>query len=378
MNINQQPGQNLGMNQDPATYTDHAYHDSDISLGSATPLKPHTHAAPIRTYAMEIEPPTGGLYGSILQCFGSCFGGLGTILPCCCCCFSPFRQVEQGNVGMVTRFGKFYKIADPGLTKVLPLTERINYVNMQITVMDLPSQWCLTKDNVKVYLSSVVYYSVTDPYKCLYEVQEFQRALRERTVTTLRLVAGARTLQDIIERREEIAKAIQEIIDEVSNSWGIAVESILIKDISLPDDLQTAFAQAAMSKRIGESKIITARAEVESAKLMRKAADILESKAAMQIRYLDAMQNMAKSSNSKVIFMPSASAIESLAENLKNKANFHGGPSSSSNAANGAKDELPESGLNRYDQQQALNLVDEAVQQERALPQTIVNTESYY
>jgi len=128
----------------------------------------------------------------------------------------------------------------------------------------------------------------------------------ERTQTTLRHVVGARVLQDVIERREEIAQSISEIIEDVAAGWGVQVESMLIKDIVFSQELQGSLSMAAQSKRIGESKIITAKAEVESAKLMRQAADILSSAPAMQIRYLEAMQAMAKSANSKVIFLPAA------------------------------------------------------------------------
>lgn len=153
----------------------------------------------------------------------------------------------------------------------------------------------------------------------------------ERTQTTLRHVIGARLLQDVIERREEIAVSIREIIEETAESWGVHVESMLVKDIVFSQELQDSLSMAAQSKRTGEAKVIAARAEVESAKLMRQAADILSSPAAMQIRYLEvcpdflllllfvfaalylisafftlsqAMQAMAKSSNSKVIFLP--------------------------------------------------------------------------
>ena len=117
-------------------------------------------------------------------------------------------------------------------------------------------------------------------------------------------MVGARVLQDVIERREEIAQSIGEIIEDVASGWGVQVESMLIKDIIFSNDLQDSLSMAAQSKRIGESKVIAARAEVESAKLMRQAADILSSAPAMQIRYLEAMQAMAKTANSKVIFLP--------------------------------------------------------------------------
>jgi len=108
----------------------------------------------------------------------------------------------------------------------------------------------------------------------------------------------------VIERREEIAASISEIIEDVATGWGVRVESMLIKDIIFSRELQDSLSMAAQSKRIGESKIIAARAEVEAAKLMRKAADILSSPAAMQIRSLEAYQQVAKSAETKVIFLP--------------------------------------------------------------------------
>ena len=162
----------------------------------------------------------------------------------------------------------------------------------------------MTKDNVTLHLTSVIYYHVTSPHKTAFGIADVRTALIERTQTTLRHVVGARVLQDVIERREEIALSIGEIIEGVAAQWGVKVESMLIKDMLFSNELQESLSMAAQSKRIGESKIIAARAEVEAAKLMRQAADILSSAPAMQIRYLEAMQAMAKSANSKVIFLP--------------------------------------------------------------------------
>jgi erythrocyte band 7 integral membrane protein len=159
---------------------------------------------------------------------------------------------------------------------------------------------------VNLQLTSVIYYHITSPHKAAFGISNIRQALIERTQTTLRHVIGARVLQDVIERREEIAQSIREIIEETATGWGAAVESMLIKDILFSQDLQDSLSMAAQSKRTGEAKVISARAEVESAKLMRQAADILSSAPAMQIRYLEAMQQMAKSANSKIIFMPSA------------------------------------------------------------------------
>jgi len=206
------------------------------------------------------------------------------------------------------KFGKYSRSVDPGLVKVNPLSEKLQTIEVSLQIVEVPRQEVCTKDNVTVHLTSVIYYYITDPYKAVFGVSNIKNALVERTQTILRHVVGARLLQDVIERREEIASNIREIIEETAEGFGVEVEAILIKDLNFSRELQDSLSMAAQSKRIGESKVIVARAEVESSKLMRQAADILASKAAMQIRYLEAMQAMAKSANSKVIFMPSATA----------------------------------------------------------------------
>ncbi|KAJ5612293.1 hypothetical protein N7510_005487 [Penicillium lagena] len=249
------------------------------------------------------NPDAHGWYSSYIHSLGQCIGFCGAF-PCCICCPNPFKPVNQGQVGLVSKFGRFERSVDPGLVKVNPLSEHLRTVDVKIQIVEVPRQVCMTKDNVTLHLTSVIYYGVVSPHIAAFGIADVRQALVERTQTTLRHVIGARVLQDVIERREEIAQSTSEIIEEVAAGWGVQVESMLIKDIIFSDDLQDSLSMAAQAKRIGESKVIAARAEVESAKLMRQAADILSSAPAMQIRYLEAMQSMAKSSASKVIFLP--------------------------------------------------------------------------
>ena len=207
---------------------------------------------------------------------------------------------------------------------------------MLILFTEVPKQVCMTKDNVNLQLTSVIYYHITSPHKAAFGISNIRQALVERTQTTLRHVVGARVLQDVIERREEIAQSIGEIIEDVASGWGVQVESMLIKDIIFSTELQDSLSMAAQSKRIGESKVIAARAEVESAKLMRQAADILSSAPAMQIRYLEAMQAMAKTANSKVIFLPATN--QTVQQQLAQADTYGEGPSnhgSSSKSSSG-------------------------------------------
>jgi erythrocyte band 7 integral membrane protein len=190
-------------------------------------------------------------------------------------------------------------------------------IDVKMQIVEVPQQTCMTKDNVSLFLTSVIYYHITSPHKAAFNISNIRQALVERTQTTLRHVIGARVLQDVIERREEIAQDIRNIVEEVAEGWGAEVESMLIRDIIFSQELQESLSMAAQSKRTGEAKVIAARAEVESAKLMRQAADILSSAPAMQIRYLEAMQAMARTANSKVIFLPSINqTVQNQLDNL--------------------------------------------------------------
>ena len=222
-------------------------------------------------------------------------------------------------------YASFERAVDPGLVKVNPLSEHLTAVDVKIQIVEVPRQVCMTKDNVTLNLTSVIYYQIISPHKAAFGITNVRQALVERTQTTLRHVIGARVLQDVIERREEIAQSTSEIIEDVAAGWGVQVESMLIKDIIFSNDLQDSLSMAAQSKRIGESKVIAARAEVESAKLMRQAADILSSAPAMQIRYLEAMQSMAKTANSKVIFLPAMN--QTVQQQLAAAENAGEGPS---------------------------------------------------
>ncbi|KAI0340735.1 hypothetical protein BDW22DRAFT_1359546 [Trametopsis cervina] len=245
---------------------------------------------------------THGFYGSMLQAFGSCIGFCGAI-PCCPLP-NPFRNVQQGSVGLVSRFGQFYKSVDPGLVQVNVCTESLRVVDVKIQISPIGRQKVITRDNVDVEIDSVIYFQITSPYRAAFGISDLRQALVERAQTTLRHVVGARAVQSVVTEREAIAFEIAEIVGDVADKWGVSIEGILIKDIIFSAEVSASLSSAAQQKRIGESKVIAARAEVDAARLMRQAADILASPAAMQIRQLEALQQMAKSASSKVVFVP--------------------------------------------------------------------------
>ncbi|KAI8888558.1 hypothetical protein K501DRAFT_209702 [Backusella circina FSU 941] len=253
---------------------------------------------------LDISTITHGWYGNMLNGLGSIIGALGTI-PCCIICPNPYKSIPQGDVGLISRFGKFYKCVDPGLVKINLATESIRRVDVKMQIVDIPRQSIMTKDNVTVRIDSVLYWHIVDPYQATYAVSDVQKALIERTQTTLRHILGGKVLQECVENRDSIAQEVQVITGRVADEWGVKIESILIKDFNFSAELQESFSAAAQARRIGESKIISAKAEVDSAKLMREAADILSAPSAMQIRYLDTLTALSKAPRTKVIFLPS-------------------------------------------------------------------------
>lgn len=289
-------------------------YEAEPQLQKPAPVVNHEPAVKpemvMKNFAKKYETPKASGYQSFISGLGSMFGACGAY---CCLCSNPYKEVQQGEVGLVQTFGALSRTVEPGLTYVNTWSEKLTRVNIKVIIREIPAQRCFTKDNVSVVITSVVYYNIIDPQKAIYSISDIHNAIIERTQTTLRDVIGCRVLQDVVEKREEIAESIEGVIAKTAFDWGVNIESILIKDLQLQEKVQASLSMAAEAKRIGEGKIINAKAEVESAKLMRKAADILASKPAMQIRYLDAMQNMAKSPGSRVIFMPSAQEIEKMA-----------------------------------------------------------------
>ncbi|KAF9516787.1 hypothetical protein BS47DRAFT_1340421 [Hydnum rufescens UP504] len=243
-----------------------------------------------------------GVYGNFINGLGSCIGCFGA-MPCLPLP-NPFREVQQGTVGLISRFGNFYKAVDPGLVKVNVCTESLRVVDVRIQIIAIGRQTVITRDNVNVDIDSVIYFQVTNPYRAAFGITNLHQALIERAQTTLRHVVGARTVQSVVVEREAIALEIDSILSEIGDKWGVSIEGILIKDIIFSPEVAASLSSAAQQKRIGEAKVIAAKAEVDASRLMRQAADILASPAAMQIRQLEALQTMAKSAGSKVIFVP--------------------------------------------------------------------------
>lgn len=190
-----------------------------------------------------------------------------------------------------------------GLQYFNPFTDKIHIVDMKTNIINLNRQKALTRDNIEVDIDAAVYYNVKIPRKTYYSVSDIHKSVQELTFATLRSICGHYVLQELLEKRDEVSLELGKFVARQVHEWGIEITNILIKDIILNQELQDILSAVAKEKRLAESKILNATAEVESAKLMRQTADILSGKAAMQIRYLETIQGMASSGNVKVVFL---------------------------------------------------------------------------
>mgnify|MGYP003877318193 CR=1 FL=1 len=243
-------------------------------------------------------------YEGTLSCLGLSVGMCCSWV--CCCCAANYRRIPESHFGVVTEFGKFKKTLKPGLQFINSCTEQITLVDKRETVIDLNKQSVMSKDNVSVMIDAVVYYTVLDPYRALFSVTNLTLAVSEMAQTALKEVFGLIKIQSALEHKEEIAKEVKQIIDPPTADWGIKVNRVLIKDIFFSKELADNLASAALQKRLAESKVIGAQADVDSARLFKDAAELLSTDAAMQIRYLGCLEELSKSRNTKILFANNA------------------------------------------------------------------------
>jgi len=264
---------------------------------------PHEQRVGLISGQNRVVDESNKLYEGCLTSCGLCSGFISNWI-CCICCESPYKIVQEGNVGVVQKFGKFAKLYAPGLYYINPCTETMTFIDKRERIMDIRRQLCMTKDNINVIVDAVVYYEIEDSYKSLFSVYDLPFSINELCRTGLRDVFGVVTLQEALEDRDKLAAHLREHMDEATLTWGVDVTRCLIQEILFTEDLQKSLSTAATAKRLAESKIIGAQADVQSARLMRNAADILNTPAAMQVRYLEAITNVAKATNPKVVFFP--------------------------------------------------------------------------
>src|SRR5215475_356672 len=214
------------------------------------------------------------------------------------------KQVQQFEEGIVFRFGRVLpRTRQPGLTFIRPIGDRIQKVNKQIVAMAVPAQEGITMDNVSVRVDAVVYFRVVDPVKATVNVQNYIFAVSQQAQTSLRSIIGQTELQQLLAERDAVNRQLRRIIDEPTEGpWGVKVERVEIKDVSLPEGMKRSMARQAEAERERRARIIVADAEYQASKRLAAAANVMaRDPAALQLRLLQTVVEVASEKNSTLV-----------------------------------------------------------------------------
>lgn len=213
------------------------------------------------------------------------------------------RILREYERGVIFRLGRLIAVKGPGLILLIPLIDRMVKVSLRTVVMDVPPQDVITKDNVSIKVNAVVYFRVMQPDKAIVEVENYLFATSQLSQTTLRSILGQSELDELLSQREKINQELQIIIDKQTEPWGIKVSNVEVKHIDLPQEMQRAMAKQAEAERERRAKVIHAEGEFQASQRLADAANIISvNPAALQLRFLQTLTEVASEKNSTTIF----------------------------------------------------------------------------
>ena len=216
---------------------------------------------------------------------------------------SAVKVVQEYERGVVFRLGRLAGVRGPGLILLLPFIERMTKVDLRTVTMDVPAQEVITKDNVTIRVNAVVYFRVLEPQLAVVNVADFIRATSQISQTTLRSILGQSALDDLLAEREKINQQLQQIIDDQTEPWGVKVSVVEVKDVELPQSMQRAMARQAEAEREKRAKIIHAEGEFQASRQLAEAADVIDkSPVALQLRYLQTLNEIGTEKNTTIVF----------------------------------------------------------------------------
>ena len=222
-------------------------------------------------------------------------------------------QIDEYERGVKFSKGKFSKIMQPGWNLVLPIFESYKKIDIRTKVVDVPEQDVITKDNVSVRINAVIYYKIFDASKAILEVENFYYAVSQLAQTTMRNVVGSVSLNELLGEREKISVEICKIIDEATDPWGIKVENVELKDVSLPEEMKRVIARAAEAEREKEAILTKAKGEVEASKNLAIAAETMSSTpGAMHLRTLSTINDISSDQSNTIIFCLPIGVLEAI------------------------------------------------------------------
>jgi regulator of protease activity HflC (stomatin/prohibitin superfamily) len=234
---------------------------------------------------------------------------------------SAIRIVQQYERGVIFVLGRLIGARGPGLFLVPPLISRMSKVDLRIITLTVPPQEVITRDNVTIKVTAVLYFYVVDPIAAIVNVMDFNQATTQIGQTTLRNVLGQSELDELLAQRNKVNRELQAIIDEQTERWGVKVTAVEIKDIELPVTMQRAMAKQAEAEREKRAKVIHAQGELQASAQLAQAAEILGSQpAALQLRYLQTLTEVAVEKNSTIIFPLPIDLIEPMLKMTRQKA----------------------------------------------------------
>lgn len=216
---------------------------------------------------------------------------------------SAIKIVKEYERGVVFRLGRLIGPRGPGLILLIPFVERMVKVDLRTVTMDVPAQEVITRDNVTVRVNAVAYFRVLDPSMAVNNVTDYVRATSQIAQTTLRSVLGQSNLDELLSEREQINLELQRIIDEQTEPWGVKVSIVEVKDVELPTTMQRAMARQAEAEREKRAKIIHAEGEFQASTQLAEAADVIaRHPVALQLRYLQTLNEIGAEQNTTVVF----------------------------------------------------------------------------
>lgn len=217
--------------------------------------------------------------------------------------FNTIKLLREWERGVILRLGKFQAVRGPGLIFVIPFIERMHKVNTRVITVDVPPQDVITKDNVTLKVNAVVFFHIFGPKETIINVEDWYSATFQKSQTILRNVLGQFELDDLLAERDAINHRLQSILDSETDQWGIKVDSVEIKHVDLPQEMQRAMARQAEAERERRAKIISAEGEYQASTRLAEAANIMgQQPMTLQLRYLQTLTEIAAENNSTVIF----------------------------------------------------------------------------
>ncbi|MEV7286167.1 slipin family protein [Streptomyces sp. NPDC093252] len=216
---------------------------------------------------------------------------------------SAARVVKQYERGVVLRLGRLRGgVRGPGLTMIVPVVDRLHRVNMQIVTMPIPAQEGITRDNVTVRVDAVVYFRVVDAPSALITVEDYKFAVSQMAQTSLRSIIGKSELDDLLSNREKLNQGLELMIDSPAVGWGVQIDRVEIKDVSLPETMKRSMARQAEADRERRARVINADAELQASRKLAEAAQQMEATpAALQLRLLQTVVAVAAEKNSTLV-----------------------------------------------------------------------------